>query len=266
MRSVDYRTQTTLITGASSGIGAEFARQLAQQGSALVLVARRAERLEALAAELSRAHGVQVTVIPLDLSRPSAGQTLAAEVASRGVTVTSLINNAGFATYGPFHEEDPQRVSEELSLNVANLVDVARAFIEPLRAAGSGVLINVASVAAYQPIPNMAVYAASKAFVLSFTEALWQESRGTGLRVIALSPGVTRTEFFDVIGTDGTTGGTSFQSPAEVVDTALRALDRRQPPPSVVSGSANRALTLSGRLVSRRFLVLAAAFRTRPKR
>lgn len=105
----------------------------------------------------------------------------------RGLTVTSLVNNAGFGTYGPFHAEDPKRLQEEIAVDVANVVDISRAFIERLRATGTGVLVNVASVAAYQPIPNMAVYAAAKAFVLSFTEALWQEARGTGLRVIALS-------------------------------------------------------------------------------
>jgi short-subunit dehydrogenase len=121
------------------------------------------------------------------------------------------------------------------------------------------VLINVASMAAYQPIPNMAVYAATKAFVLSFTEALWQESLGTGLRVILLSPGATRTEFNDVLDTEEPTRGAAFQTPRQVVETALRALDRRTPPPSVISGLRNRLMASAVRLLSRRHAVLLTA-------
>lgn len=256
MSAVDYRGQTTLITGASAGIGTEFARQIAQRGSHVILVARRQERLDKLAAELTAAHGIEATVIPLDLSLPAAGQTLAEEVARRGLTVTSVVNNAGFGTFGPFHREDPQRLREEISVDVAGVIDISRAFIEPLRTTGTGVLINVASMAAYLPVPNMAVYSAAKAFVLSFTEALWHESRGTGLRVLALSPGATSTEFFDVIGADAADGGSKRQSPGEVVATALRALDRATPPPSVVSGRLNRVMASLGRGLSRRRAVL----------
>jgi short-subunit dehydrogenase len=266
MTAVDYRGQTTLITGASSGIGVEFARSFAWRGSDVVLVARRLDRLEKLSAELAATYGVRATAIPLDLSRPAAGRTLAQEVDRRGLAVTSLVNNAGFGTFGPFHAEDPERLREEIGVDVASVVDVSRAFIERLRAAGTGVLINVASLAAYGPIPNMAVYAATKAFVLSFTEALWQESLGTGLRVITLSPGATRTEFFEVVGTDTADGGTTRQPPEEVVATVLRALDRRTPPPSVVSGRLNRLMTNMGRVLSRRRAVLFAASMTRTMR
>jgi short-subunit dehydrogenase len=259
MTAVDYRTQTTLVTGASAGIGVEFARRLAERGSDVVLVARRRDRLEALAAELTATYGVRATAIALDLSLPAAGDTLATEVARRGLCVTGLVNNAGFGTWGPFHESDGKRLAEEINLNVTNLVDVSRAFIEPLRAAGTGILVNVASVAAYQPIPNMAVYAATKSFVLNFTEALWQESLGTGLRVLALAPGATSTEFFDVVGTTDAAAGSAMQTPQEVVATALRTLDRRTPPPSVVSGRANRVGILASRFVTRRRTVLAVA-------
>ncbi|WP_416982661.1 SDR family NAD(P)-dependent oxidoreductase [Streptomyces sp. T028] len=255
MSQVDYRGQTTLITGASSGIGAEFARQLAERGSDLVLVARRRERLEALAAELVSAYGVAVVPLPFDLGQPLAGEALAAEAARRGLAVTSLVNNAGFGTFGPFHRENPDRLREEIALDVTAVVDISRAFIEQLRSAGRGVLVNVASMAAYQPDPQMAVYGATKAFVLSFTEALWYESRGTGLRVIAVSPGATRTEFFDVVGTLDAAGGTKLSEPGDVVRDALRALDRRNPPPSVISGRLNHAMALAGRLVSRRRMV-----------
>lgn len=257
MTSVDYTAQTTLITGASSGIGAAFARALAGRGSDVVLVARRRDRLEALATELRQAHGITATVIALDLSVPAAGRTLAAAVAEHGLSVTSLVNNAGFGTDGPFHDEDAARLVEEINVDVANLVDITRAFIEPLRLAGNGVLVNVASMAAYQPIPGMAVYAACKAFVLSFTEALWHESRGTGLKVLSLAPGLTRTEFFDVLGSTEYRG--SYQTPEQVVATALRSLDRGNHQPSVTSGRFNAFTTAAARLLSRKRTVLVAA-------
>jgi len=257
MTAVDYRNQTTLITGASAGIGAVFAREIAARGSHLVLVARRRERLETLAAGLRAEHGIEVETIPMDLGAPRAGSALAAEVAARGVTVTSLVNNAGFATFGPFHEEDADRIGDEIAVDVASVVDITRAFIGDLRSAGNGVLINVASMAAYQANPNMAVYGAAKAFVLSFTEALWQESLTTGLRVLALSPGATKTEFFDVAGTRAAAGGTRLGSPEVVVDTALKALDRRTPPPSIAVGRRNRVFLLAARLLSRKRLAIA---------
>nr|WP_239520233.1 SDR family NAD(P)-dependent oxidoreductase [Blastococcus saxobsidens] len=248
-----------MVTGASAGIGAEFARQLTARGSDLVLVARRADRLDTLAAELTAASGVRVAVVPLDLGRPAAGQALAAEVDRRGIPVTSVVNCAGFGTHGPFAQEDADRLAEEIAVDVTALVDVSRAFIGRLQAAGTGVLVNVASMAAYAPSPNMAVYAAGKAFVLSFTEALWQESLASGLRVLALSPGATDTEFFDVLGNDAADGGRGRQAPRLVVTTALRALDRRNPPPSVAVGRLNQVVATGARLLSRRRAVLAMA-------
>ncbi len=257
MKPVDFHEQTTVITGASSGIGAAFAKALASRGSDLVLVARRLDRLEALADDLRRAHGVRVTPLALDLAVPGAGRTLAGMVHEQGLHVTSLVNNAGFGTDGPFHQENPDRLTDELNVDVANLVDITRAFIEPLRDAGTGVLINVASMAAYNPIPGMAVYAAAKAFVLNFTEALWHESRPTGLRVLALSPGLTRTEFFDVLGSEGYRG--RYQTPEQVVQTALRTLDRGNQRPSITSGRTNSLVTSSVRLLSRRAVVVVGA-------
>ncbi len=195
----------------------------------------------------------------LDLTEPAAGARLAAEVDRRGLAVTSLINNAGFGTFGQFHATDPERLRQEITLNCTTLVDVSRAFIDRLRAAGTGVLVNVASTAAYQAIPTMAVYGATKAFVLSFTEALWQESAGTGLRVLCLSPGATRTEFFDVVGTEDAAAGTAMQTAEQVITTALSTLDRGNPPPSIVSGRRNRMLSSAGRLLTRRRAVLTVA-------
>lgn len=257
MTPIDFHGHTTLVTGASSGIGAAFARALASRGSDLVLVARRLDRLQALAAELELAHSVRVTPLTLDLALPRAGRSLAALVGERDLTITSLINNAGFGTDGPFHEEDADRLADEINVDVANVVDITRAFIGPLRESGTGVLVNVASIAAYNPIPGMAVYAAAKAFVLNFTEALWHESRPTGLRVLALAPGLTRTEFFDVIGSEGYRG--TYQSPEQVVKTALRSLDRGNRRPSVTSGRLNSLITSSARLLSRRAVVVVAA-------
>jgi uncharacterized protein len=248
---VDFSKQTVLVTGASSGIGAEFARQLAARGSSLVLVARRKDRLEELAGEL-RARGVTAHVVAADLAQPGIGQRLAEEVAGFGVT--SLVNNAGFANFGPFHEEDPERLRQEVAVDVNAVVEISRAFIEPLRANGHGFLVNVASMAAYQATPWSSVYGATKAFVVSFTEGLWVESRGTGLRVMALSPGATRTEFFEVVGSDEMAGGGRMQTAGEVVATAMRALDRRVTPVGVISGRMNRVMAFAGRHFSSRAL------------
>jgi len=253
MARIDFSSQTTIVTGASSGIGAAFARALARRGSDVVLVARRLDRLQELANDLEREHGVRATPIALDLSGRHAGQVLAGEVAARGLTVTGLVNCAGFATDGLFHEEDPGRLQDEIAVDVANLVDLSRAFIEPLRQAGRGILVNVASMAAYTPGPGMAVYSACKAFVLSFTEALWYESRSSGLRVLSLAPGLTRTEFFDEL--PGGRYNGSYQSPEQVVEAAMRALDRGRRP-SVASGRSNAVAAASVRLFTRRQAVL----------
>jgi len=257
MTLIDFSNQTTIVTGASSGIGAAFARELARRGSDLVLVARRLDRLEALGAELMATHRIRVTSVALDLSAPRAGRTLAAELEERGIAVTGLVNNAGFGTDGPFHEEDPDRLAEEISVDVANLVDLSHAFIGQLRAAGSGILVNVASLVAYSPAPGMAVYGASKAFVLSFTEALWAESRGSGLRALALSPGLTRTEFFDAL--PGGTYNGRYQTPEQVVQTAMKVLDRGGRRPSVPSGRLNALAAAAPRFFTRRRVALISA-------
>lgn len=252
MSKVDYRSQTVIVTGASSGLGAEFARQLARRGADLVLVARRADRLESLAAELTRAHGVTVTAVARDLGAPDAGRTLRAELESRGIHATGLVNNAGFGTHDAFTDEDPDRLQSMIALNISALVDLSRAYIDPLTAADTGILINVASLLGFQPIPYMSVYAATKAFVLSFTEALWEETRGTNLRVLAVNPGAMQTEFFDAAGQTADLG-TKRATPEQVVTMALDTLDRRSAPPSVVTNS--RSLTLLGRLLTRRHMV-----------
>lgn len=253
--TIDHSSQTTLITGASSGIGAALARGLAARGSGLVLVARRAERLEALADELRGAHGVPAAAVSADLTRPGAGRDLAAEVDRRGIRVTSLVNNAGIGADGAFADQDPAELERLIALNVTALVDVSRAFLGRLDA--GGYLVNVASMAAYQPVPGMAVYAASKAFVLSFTEALWWEAREDGPRVLAFSPGLTRTEFFDGIGSEGYAG--RFRTPDEVAAALVRVLDRSRPGPSAVSRAGDAVAAALSRMPGRRAAVLATA-------
>lgn len=248
---IDHTQQTVLVTGASAGIGAEFARQLAARGSDLVLVARRAERLDALADELRHACGVRVETVPMDLAQSGVGARLWRELERRGVHVTSVVNNAGFASVGPFHQIELSDALREIAVDVSAVVEITHAFLPGLRELGDSYLVNVASMAAYQADPTMAVYGACKAFVLSLTEALWYEARGTGLRVLALSPGATETEFFDVAGT-GADGGARRMSAASVVETAIAALERRNPPPSIAAGRSNRAALVLGRLAGRR--------------
>ncbi|WP_230009623.1 SDR family oxidoreductase, partial [Microbacterium sp. Bi128] len=212
-----YSSQTVLLTGASAGIGMQFARALAARGASLVLVARRQDRLDTLADELRRDHGVTVDVLAADLSSPTAGADLKARVDALGVTVTSVINNAGFGTFGPFIDEDPTLLEQEIAVDVVTPVQLTFAFLPDLLASGKGFLINVASMAAYTPTPRMAVYGAAKAFVLSFTESLWAELRDTGVTVFALSPGATSTEFNTVVGTDDATAGATPRTPDDVV-------------------------------------------------
>lgn len=256
---IDYSQHTIVITGASSGIGAEFARQLAARGAALVLVARRIERLERLAEELRGRHGATATVIPLDLAVAHAGTRLTAELDRLGIPVTGVVNNAGLGTHGPLHEAPIDSLRQELAVDVVALVDITRALIPRLRPLPEGIIVNVASMAAYQPFPGFAVYAAAKAFVLRFTEALWGEARGTGLRVLSLAPTATETEFFDVLGADAD-GGMRRQPVDQPVRAALRALDRRNPPPSIASGALPTVAAAVSGIIPRRAVIRAAAW------
>ncbi|MCA5893333.1 SDR family oxidoreductase [Isoptericola sp. NEAU-Y5] len=261
----DYHHQTVVITGASSGIGAAFARALASRGAHVVLVARRRNRLDLLAAELREKHGATATAIPLDLAEPTAADDLRAALSAAGVTVTSLINNAGFGTFGDFAGEDVRTVTQEIAVDVAAPVRLSRVFLPDVVDA-RGFLINVASMAAYTPTPRMAVYGAAKAFVLSFTEALWAETRHTGATVFALSPGATSTEFNAVVGTDDATAGAAMRTAGQVVQTALAHLERRRPGPSVIDGTTNRLGAALSRLMSRRATAAAMHRITDPAR
>jgi short-subunit dehydrogenase len=234
----------TLITGASAGLGAEFARQCARRGEALVLLARRRERLEALKAEL----GGDITLLAADLSLPGAPRDLLAQIDSLGLHVDCLINNAGFGLAGRFEAQPPERQAEMIDLNVRALTELSRAVLPGMRARGRGGILNVASTAAFQPGPHMAVYYATKAYVLSFTEALHQELKGTPIKVSALCPGPVDTEFFDVANVHGMLRKLAADAPS-VVRAGLKGLDRNRA--IVIPGARNRALAQSYRFMPR---------------
>ncbi|MER6387020.1 SDR family NAD(P)-dependent oxidoreductase [Streptomyces sp. NPDC059382] len=252
-----YRGTVALITGASAGLGAEFARQWAERGADVVLVARRLDRLTELGGDLQKRYGISATPIAADLSLPGAGAALRTELDERGIRIQTLVNNAGFGSHGPFLEQDPTQVDRMIQLNIAAVAGLTRAFLPDLVADGRGALVTIASTAAYQPTPAMAVYGASKAFVLSFTEAIAYETRGSALRVLAVSPGPTSTEFFDVVGSQDAVVGKVATS-EQVVSTARRALERGTTPPSVVAGLGNRLSALASGLAPRRLALTVA--------
>lgn len=253
---------TTLITGASSGIGTEFARRFAARGDDVVLVARRIELLEQLAAQLRRDHRVAAHVIPLDLATPDAAEKLSTAVQERGLTLDALVNNAGFATHGDIADADPGRLSEEVSLNCQALVGITARFLPAMRARHSGTIINVASTAGFQPVPHMAVYSATKAFVLTFTEALWGELRGSGVRVLAVCPGATDTPFYEITGEAAVVG--RKRTPRQVVEHTMRAL--RSNKPSIVDGASNALVArLATRMLPRRTVIAIAEQTVRPR-
>ncbi len=223
---VDRRT-TALITGASRGIGEAFARQLAAQGKDLVLVARSEDRLRQLAGELSTAHGVRVHVIAADLSLPGAAGQMWAETERLSLEVDLLVNNAGVGKKGKFAELDHDFQAAMVRLNVNTPVELTRLYLPGMRARHRGGIINVASNAAFQPVPYLAVYAATKVFLLHFSEALAEEVGADGVRVMALCPGATDTDFWNVAGwlQDQRFWMTS---PEQVAAAGLRAFDRRR--------------------------------------
>jgi short-subunit dehydrogenase len=246
---------TTLITGASSGIGEAFARKLAARGRNLLLVARSEDKLIALCNELGRLTSIRAQYIALDLQQPDAPLQLFEETKKRELEVEMLINNAGFGSMGEFAKLDLNRELEMIQLNVRAVVELAHRFLEPMRERKRGTIINVASTAGFQPVPYMATYAATKAFVLSFSEALWDENRAHGVHVMALCPGVTETNFFEVAGIDRPPMRT-VETPEEVVETALRALNRKKS--LVISGWANWFVVEAERFVPRSAVVRVA--------
>lgn len=187
---------TALITGASAGIGAAFAKELAVRQTNLVLVARSQQKLQDLATLLQARHNIQVEIVVQDLTKPEAAQSVFEAVRDRKITVDLLINNAGFGEYGDFIELDRQQQLNMIQLNIVALVDLTHLFLQQMRQRRMGSIINMSSAAAFQSMPYFSVYAATKSFILSFSEALWAENRQYGVRVIAVCPGPTDTNFF----------------------------------------------------------------------
>lgn len=241
----------SLVTGASSGLGADFARALAEQGSHPVLVARREDRLRDLAKEIEGKHGVRTLVVPLNLSEPDAPARLHALLREQEVAVDALVNNAGFGLYGSFLEIPWEREREMLELDIVALTHLTKLFVRDMVERDFGYVLQVASVGAYQPSPGYATYSAAKAYVLSFGEALSYELRRTRVRVTVLSPGVTATEFLQVSGQKpGFYHRMTVMPSRRVVDIGLRAMLRGKP--SKIPGLSNAFAAWSLRWLPRR--------------
>jgi short-subunit dehydrogenase len=240
-------SNTALVTGASSGIGAAIAAELASRGFSLILVARREERLRSLATELSSDHGSEVDVIACDLGDEGERDRLQEELGGRGRAVEVLVNNAGFGHQADFARSPRERMVEMVRVNVEAVVDLTSRFIGPMVERGRGSVINIASTAAFQPLPGSAVYAASKSFVLSFSEAIRTELRGTGVTVTAVCPGPAKTEFTEVAGVGGVEQRTPGAVWTSVEEIARQAVDgAKRDKRVVVPGMLNRATALAG--------------------
>jgi short-subunit dehydrogenase/uncharacterized protein YndB with AHSA1/START domain len=260
---IHYEGRWAVVTGASSGLGRGLAARLAKRGMSLVLTGRNEARLDEAAREIRRAAPrVKVETVAADLATPSGVSVLVDRVGDRPIEV--LVNNAGFGSYGPFAEADAGREAEEVAVDVGAVVTLARAFLPGMIARRSGGILNVASTIAFQPGPYQAVYGASKAFVLSFSQALWGEARAAGVAVTALCPGPTRTGFVEALRADvaHTAIYRRLAEPEPVIDAGLRALDRGQA--VVIPGVRNWLLAASGRFLPREWMTLVSARLLRP--
>ncbi len=251
--------KTALVTGASSGIGAEFARQLAAKQNNLVLIARSEDKLQELAEQLRSKHGIQTYAIAQDLTEPQAGATIFEKIQHQGLRIDLLVNNAGFGDYGQFSDRPLEKQLGMIQLNVNVLVELTGLFLPAMKQRGDGGIINISSIAGFQPFPKMSVYAATKAFVLNFTEALWAENRDTGVKILAVCPGPTESQFhevaeFPVSLMEKNQKGMKLISNKVVVAEALKALERKQP--NVVTGGfLNQFIVNLPRFVPRDLLV-----------
>jgi uncharacterized protein len=245
-----------VVTGASSGIGAEFARQLAARGMHLVLTARRKDRLEQLAAELQQQHGTQILVVAIDLAQPGAAGDLWQAVKTAEIEPDLLVNNAGFSVVSELPDASPDRLLEMVRVNVETPTELTYLALQGMLRRQRGAVINVSSVLAFQPIAFMGVYAASKAYLLHMSESLWAECREQGVHVMALCPGTTETELFHRAGIGGWLEKRRSMTPPQVVSAALRCLDQRKP--VCVPGWRNRLMTFLVRLLPRKTLVIGS--------
>ena len=242
-----------LVTGASAGIGEEFCRQLAEKGMNIILVARRGDRLKELGEELSLNFGVSTREVPMDLILPDAAEKIDNAVAD--LEVGLLVNNAGFGHLGRFHKKSADRDADMIKLNCLAPVELTHKFLPKMVDRGQGAVIFVASTAAYQATPFFSVYSATKVFNLFLGEGLWQEYKKLGIDAMALSPGYTKTEFQKAAGLNEDVGGILWETPDNVVRTALKNLGKK---PSVIHGGLNRFLAFSGRIFPRKWSIAVA--------
>jgi uncharacterized protein len=242
-----------LITGASTGIGRAFAQALALGRQNLILVARSGEKLQALAADLTAEYGIQVLVIVQDLALSGAAAQIFAQVQAAGWQVDLLVNNAGLGDYGNFAERDLGKHHAMVQLNVTALVELTQWFLAPMRQRGQGNIINISSITAFQPIPYLALYAATKAFIVHFSQALWAENRNRGVHVLVVCPGPVSTDFFaaaDMERNPKLMTSQTYEDPTIVVAEALTALAARQSL-VITGGVKNKAIALAARWVPR---------------
>lgn len=252
--------RTALITGASSGIGEAYAKALAAQGLDLILVARSEEKLRSLAKQLAEVHARRVEVIAADLTHGGSGAKLATAAQALSMPVDLLVNNAGFGTVGAFAKQDAAREHDEILLNCAAVVDLCHAFVPSMLERGRGGIINVASMAAFQPLPYMTVYAATKAFVLSFSQALRAEVRPKGVQVLAVCPGPVDTPFFEATGNQNlrkTVPRGTMVTAEQVVRESCKAF--RAGKGVIVPGTASKLLAAGSRLIPDSLLAAAGA-------
>ncbi|WP_343601354.1 SDR family oxidoreductase [Mycobacterium sp.] len=244
---------TVVITGASSGIGAELARGLARRGFPLLLVARRRERLDELADEVGRTFSVAAEVMPADLGDAKARATLADRL--RNEPIAGLCNSAGFGTSGPFHTLPVDRESEQVTLNALALMELTHAALPGMIERGAGAVLNIASIAAFQPLPGMAVYSATKAFVQTFSEAVHEGLHGTGVSVTVLCPGPVPTEWAQIADAEHVNVGLAQVSPHDVAEAAIAGMLTGKR--SVVPGVVPKVASIGGRFAPRSLLLPA---------
>ena len=243
---MNFKGKTAVVTGASSGIGLGYAHELAARGANLVLVARNKAQLEKIAADIKAEHNVNIDVVALDLSKVTSGQELLDKLTKLKVSPDVLINNAGFGTNNRVAKEDRAKIQQEIVLNVVTLVDLTTAVLPEMLAKDFGVIVNIGSTASFQPVPGMAVYAATKAFVRSFTSALWGEVKRTNVRVLTVNPGATSTEFFKIA--EAKPAG-KLAPVSDVVNATFKALDSKNSSPSIVVGGQNALMAHFTRIV-----------------
>ncbi|KPB03407.1 SDR family NAD(P)-dependent oxidoreductase [Bacillus sp. CHD6a] len=247
--------KTALITGASTGIGKQFAYSLAEKGYNVVLVSRSKNKLEQLAKDIQMKFGVNTYVIPKDLSKEYAAQEVYDEVRSKELSINMLVNNAGAGTTGELLDNTLEKNHQQVMLNVNSVVNMTQLFLKDMVSRASGEIINVASMASFQPIPYMSIYAATKAFVLSFTEGLHEEYKGKGIRIMAVCPGNTQTEFFNEAPDSIKVG--KMRTSKQVVDTALRGISKKKS--FVIDGKLNSFTALLPRILPKRTIVRVSA-------